>query len=552
MANSKAWDMEADVVVIGSGAAGLSAALTAAVGGARVVILEKSHRIGGTTAMSGGGTWVPANHHMRAAGCEDSAADALAYIRAMMPPEWEADEAPLWRTFLEESPAMLEFVESHTPLKFTLIHYPDLRLEAPGSRRFGRLLSPALLSRNILGPWRDRIRKSIRPQLFTYDEMILGPLLRRPVRTILGMSPSLLYRIATRRVGMGAAMVVGLFKGCLDHGCTVVTNASAEALLTEGGERGRIIGVAATIDGKQRALRAHKGVVLATGGFEWDRALLERHFPTDWILLGSPRTNTGDGQRMAARAGAVLARMDQGTIYPVSTTTYEGQRHAFPNNQLDFAHCILVDRTGRRFASEGQRNDIARALVQRDPSTGRSVHAPAWRIFDAQFAAKNPFAVRLSTWGRGTLHKADSVEALARRIEVDPLGLDQTLARFNRFVRNGMDEDFHRGESSVERLHLRDSTRAEGNGALGTIEKPPFYATPYYLGLLGTKGGPRTNDRGQAIRADGTIIGGLYCAGSVMANFFGSAALASGSTLGPFLTWGYICGKSLLRENRRA
>jgi 3-oxosteroid 1-dehydrogenase len=550
MVDGTAWDMDVDVVVIGSGAAGLSAALTAAVGGARVVILEKSHRIGGTTAMSGGGTWVPANHHMLAAGCRDSVTDALAYIRAMMPPEWEADEAPLWRTYLKEAPAMLEFVETHTPLRFTLIPYPDLRIEAPGSRRFGRLLSPALLSRNILGPWRDRIRKSIRPQLFTYNEMILGPLLRRPVRTILGMGPALLYRIATRRVGMGAAMVVGLFKGCLDHGCTVVTNAAADELLIEGGERGRIIGVAATIDGERRSLRARKGVVLATGGFEWDPAMLAKCFPTDWILLGSPRTNTGDGQRMAASVGAVLARMDQGTIYPVSTITYEGEHHAFPNNQLDFAHCILVNRTGRRFASEGQRNDVTRALVTRDLATGQSVHAPAWRIFDAQFAAKNPFAVRLSKWVPGKLHRADTIEALARAIDLDPAALAETLARFNRFVRAGKDEDFHRGETSLERFHFGDPAQGDGNAALGTIEKPPFYATPYYLGLLGTKGGPRTNDRGQALRADGTIIGGLYCAGSVMANFFGSAALASGSTLGPFLTWGYICGKTLLRENQ--
>lgn len=549
MAADGAWDREADVVVIGSGAAGLSAALAASAGGLSVVILEKSDCVGGTTAMSGGGTWIPSNHHMLAAGCEDSPDDALAYIRAMMPPDWAADETPLWRTYLQEAPAMLDFVERRTPLVFTLIRYPDLGLEAPGSRRFGRLLSPALLSRNILGPWRRRVRKSIRPQLFTYDEMILGPLLRRPVRTLLRMAPALLYRIATRRVGMGAALVVGLLKGCLDHGCTILTNAPAAALLSEDGERGRVTGVAAMIDGARRTIRARKGVVLATGGFEWDPAMLGAHFPTDWILLGSPRTNAGDGHRMAAALGATFAHMDQGTIYPVSTTTYEGQHHAFPNNQLDHAHCILVNRAGRRFASEGQRNAVTAALVARDPSTGRSLHAPAWRIFDAQFARKNPFAVRLSQWVPGKLHKERTVEALAGRIGLDPGALALTLQRFNGFVRNGRDEDFHRGESEIERHNY--GTPGDGtNAALGTIESPPFYATPYYLGLLGTKGGPRTNDRAQALRADGTVIAGLYCAGSVMASFFGSAALASGSTLGPFMTWGYIAGQSLLRENQ--
>ncbi|MFO0995287.1 MAG: FAD-dependent oxidoreductase [Alphaproteobacteria bacterium] len=550
MAGDMAWDREVDVVVVGSGAAGLSAALSASVGGAEVLILEKSDRVGGTTAMSGGGTWVPGNHHMLAAGCEDSIEDALAYIRAVMPPGWEEDEGPLWRTYLEEAPAMLAFVEHHSPLRFTLIRYPDLKPDAKGSRDFGRLLSPALLSRNLLGPWRDRVRKSIRPQLFTYDEMILGPLLKRPVRTIIRMAPTLLHRILTRRVGMGASLVVGLLKGCLDRGCAIETLTPAAELVIEGGERGRVVGVAATLGGERRMIRARKGVVLATGGFEWDPAMLSEHFPTDWILLGSPRTNTGDGHRMAARAGAVFAHMGEGTIYPVSATTYEGQRSAFPNTQFDRAHCILVDRTGRRFACEGQRNAVTAAISARDPATGRSLHAPAWRIFDAQFAAKNPFALRLTRWVPGQLHTAATVEALARLIDVDPAGLRATVERFNRFAENGVDEDFHRGESAIER-HAEDAAGSDTrNPSLGTIAKPPFHATPYYLGLLGTKGGPRTNARAQALRADGTVIAGLYCAGSIMANFFGTAAVASGSTLGPFMTWGYIAGQNLLRENQ--
>ena len=548
MASARDWDIETDVVVVGSGAAGLSAALSAAIGGARVLILEKAGVLGGTTAMSGGGTWIPANHRMLAAGHPDTPEEALDYIRAMMPASWAKDEDARWRSFVAQAPAMLEFVERHTRLRFSLIDLPDLDPRAPGGKAFGRLLSPELISRNALGPWRDRIRKSIRPQIFTFDEIILGPLMRRPVRTAIGMAPRLLHRLATRKVGVGAALVVGLLGGCLDHGCAIEANAAAEELISDetradDAGSGRVLGLSATIGGERKRIRARLGVVLATGGYEWDRALLEKHFPTDWLLLGSPSTNTGDGHRMAAGVGAVFDHMDQATIYPVSTVEYEGRHHAIPVSLLDFPHCILVDRHGKRFVGESDRNAIALAMAARDPQSGASRHAPAWRIFDARFARQNAFAVRMANWVPGNVRKARSPTALARAIDVDPDALAATLARFNGFVRAGIDEDFGRHDPPT------GAGPAPWSKTRGTIEAPPFYATPYYLGILGTKGGPRTNDRGQALRADGTIIAGLYCAGSLMANFFGTTGVAVGTTLGPHLTWGYLCGRNLLREN---
>ena len=548
MSRDSDWDMEADVIVVGSGAAGLSAALTAAVGGARVVILEKSHVIGGTTAMSGGVTWVPANHHMLAAGQHDTPDEALDYIRALAPDGWAEAEEPLWRAFVDTAPAMLKFVEDHTPVRFKLIDLPDLHPEVVGGKAGGRLLSPHLLSLNALGPWKRRIRKSVRPQLFTFEELFHGPLLRHPVRAIAMMWPRILYRLATRRVALGAALAGGLLKGCLDSGCEVLADARAESLVTDDadGDRGRVIGLEATVAGSRRRIRAAKGIVLATGGYEWDRAMLDRHFPGEHVILGSPDTNTGDGHRMAADLGAKMARMDQATIYPVASTMYEGRPHAFPIKLLDYAHCILVDRAGKRFLNEGDRNALSDALS----GPARADHLPAWRIFDRQFAAKNRFAVRMSKWGAGEVLKAGSIADLAKLIDVDGGALEGTIQRFNGFVRAGRDDDFHRGESSFERFSLSDPAQPERNIALGTIQRPPYYATRYRLGILGTKGGPRTNHRGQVLREDDTVIAGLYCAGSTMANFIGTKVCATGSTLGPFLTWGYLCGKSLLAENR--
>jgi 3-oxosteroid 1-dehydrogenase len=145
--------------------------------------------------------------------------------------------------------------------------------------------------------------------------------------------------------------------------------------------------------------------------------------------------------------------------------------------------------------------------------------------------------------------EADSLEALARLIDLDPASLAATVARFNGFARAGRDDDFRRGETAWEKFYTGDEARPNGNGALGTIEKPPFYAAPYHRGILTTKGGPRTNERGQVLREDGSVIGGLYCAGVAMANPIGTKAVGAGTTIGPCLTWGYICGVNLLREN---
>jgi 3-oxosteroid 1-dehydrogenase len=148
------WERESDVIVVGSGSAALSAALAAAVGGARVVILEKSEVLGGTSAMSGAGTWIPANHHMLAAGIDDSTTEALSYLRATAPEGWQVKEDALWQAFVNHGPEMLRFLEQHTPLRFELVHHPDLYVEAPGGRLTGRMVSPRPLSRNLLGPWR--------------------------------------------------------------------------------------------------------------------------------------------------------------------------------------------------------------------------------------------------------------------------------------------------------------------------------------------------------------------------------------------------------------
>jgi len=528
-------ELDTDVIVVGSGAAGLAAALAASVDGARVVVLEKSAVLGGTTAMSSAGTWVPANHHMLAAGIHDSAEETLTYLRATAPDGWAKDEDELWQVLAGQSAPMLRFLEDKTPLRFELVNHPDFYAQAPGGKLYGRMVSPTLISRYVLGRLWNKVRPSVKPQFFTYKEMI-GGILKDPWRAALRLGPRLVWRVIAGKVGLGNGLTVGLLRGCLDHGCRVLTDADVKHLLTEGGA---VTGVEAVIDGKPMKIRAAKGVVLATGGFDWAPDYMPKYFP-GIELIGAPRCNTGDGQRMAAEAGAALARMDQANIAPVTFTDYEGHRHAQPLYETYTPHCILVNRHGERFVSEGS-PALGPALDERGPD-GRPKHLPVWRVFDARYTHK--LSKMYSDKDPGFVRTAPSVEALAGKIGLDPRRLVATVERFNGWSKEGVDRDFHRGELAWERYYTGDPRRA-----LGTIEQPPFHAAPFLYASLGTKGGARTNARCEVLRPDGSVIAGLYCAGIAMAHPIGTKAVGAGTTIGPCLTFGYVAGKSIARRN---
>ncbi|HZS84940.1 MAG TPA: FAD-dependent oxidoreductase [Stellaceae bacterium] len=534
---------ESDVVIVGSGSAALSAALRAAVGGLRVTILEKTELLGGTSAMSGAGTWIPANHHARAAGIEDSVEEAIAYIRAASPEGWQQEEDDRWVAFARTAPVMLRFLEEHTPLRFALTHEPDIFAECPGGKRQGRMLSPLPLRKALLGAYAKKLRASTLPHLFTYHEAYDGDLYHHPLQAGLRFGHRLLYRLTTQRRGQGSALITGLLKGCLDNRCRIETGARVVELMMQPDGAG-VAGVVAERGGVRRPYLARRGVVLATGGFEWDDALLDRYFPGPLDWRGSPRANEGDGQRLAASAGAALARMDQANIYPALPTRYEGRPHGIPLIFQAEPHAIVVDRNGRRFVSEYDYN-IGEALDRRDPLTGMPKHLPAWVVADRRFLRQAPPLLWYARQKPNALVRASSLPELAAKIGLPPAALEQTVARFNGFCAAGRDLDFHRGESVWEQF------KAGGPGrAMAPLEQPPFLAMPLNRSILGTKGGARTNERGQVLRPDGSVIPGLYAAGLAMANPIGTRAIGAGTTIGPNLTWGFICGESLLRDNR--
>lgn len=523
---------ECDVLVLGSGCAALTAALRAAASGLRVVVCEKTAKLGGASAMSAGGIWVPANHLAAEAGLEDNVEDALRYVAAASPDHIREPEQ--WRAMVAAGPDMLRLIEDKTPLRFRLTGEPDPYADHPGARPRGRMVSPLPLSRLRAKRFAFTVRGSTLPEIFTYHEVLETDLYHRPVSTTLSLLHRLIPRVLTLSAGKGTALIVGLVRGCLDLGCHIQTKARAESLIVEAGQvRGAVI----RHRGRSHPLRA-KATLIATGGFEWNAEMMARHFPGAMQFLGTPRGNEGDGQRMAEAAGAELARMTEANITPAIPALYEGAVHGMPVPYHAEPNTIVVNRHGQRFVDELIMN-IGEVLNERD-ADGMPAHLPAFVITDKPYLRAAPL-VRLFSWlAPGWMVRAGSIADLAAKIGVPAANLEATVARYNTLCQGGVDLDFGRGKT---RAHQKADKRKRLG--LSPIATPPFIAIRFNRSIMSTKGGPRTNEHGQALRADGTVIPGLYCAGAAMANPIGTRGVGAGTTLGPFMAWGYVCAQHM-------
>ncbi|MDB4967071.1 MAG: fumarate reductase/succinate dehydrogenase flavoprotein [Myxococcales bacterium] len=537
--------LETDVIVIGSGGAGLTAALAASQGGAKVVVIEKSSRVGGTTAVSGGVLWIPTNHHMRAAGIADSRAEALTYIKRLA--DGRSDDA-LIETFVDEAPQMLKFIEEVTPLKFAALpRYPDYHPEFDGAKPGGRSLDPGLFDTKLLGPWREKLRRS---PVFGMTAMSVTEATEWGVFAKPRALPFKLLgqRFSEGLVCYGGALVGGLLRALLDRAIEPMLSTSARELLVEDG---RVVGLRVEKDGKPLVLSARRGVILASGGFEWSKELVARFLGGLITHPNSPPTNEGDGLKMAMALGADLGNMNEAWWCPsidIPKEEYDGQQL----HRGDFAirslpHSILVNRRGRRFVNEAHNyNDMMKPFFTFDPVSYDRPNLPAWLILDAQFVERYALltvipGMPVPEW----IPKAATLRELAAKIGVDADGLDATVARFNGFALAGVDNDFQRGASLYD--HFYGDPEHRPNPNLGTIEKGPFYALEVHPGAIGTKGGTRVDARAQVLHVRGTPIAGLYAAGNVMAGITGAGYPGAGSTIGTAMTFGYIAGRAAAR-----
>lgn len=532
------WDVEADVVVLGSGAAGLIAALSAHHHGAgKVVVVEKSGMVGGTSAMSGGMMWIPLNHHAIEDGIDDSMDDVVAYLDALAPGQLDADTLS---AYLEYGPQMIRFMADHTPAKLRHFRgFPDYQPWLIGALPHGgRSLDNDVFAFEELGSQATRVNppKTGVPKLLSRFEDKYG-----------GVSAEELEDRKRRDCrGQGQALVGALFKAILDNDIEVMYETRARHLCTE--DRA-VVGLVAEQESRTITMRARKGVVIATGGFEWNTELVQ-------TFLRGPMTGPisvpeceGDGLVMAMEVGASLGNMANAWWMTSTKESKAGHRDAKPNflpcaSERAFPGSILVNRRGQRFVDEAMNyNALGFALHTFDPHTYEWVNLPYWMIFDSRYMRTYRMFTSVAgdpapSWAQS----ADTLQELGAKVGIDGDGLAATVERWNGFSRNGHDDDFGRGDTTWDHW-VGDSLRPAPMSCLGEILEPPYYAIQMEAGVNGTCGGPRANEHAQVLGLDQRPIEGLYVCSNTMAAVTAGHYGGGGGTLGPGMTFGYIAGR---------
>jgi 3-oxosteroid 1-dehydrogenase len=539
------WDETFDVVVVGSGAAGLTAAITAAAQGLRPLVIEKADLWGGTSALSGGGIWVPANPLMQAAGGNDSLEAALTYLDAVVDDVGPATSRERRLALLAAGPEMIAFLlEKGVGLEQERTQ-PDYHAEQPGGRK-GRLMEPVFTNGRRLGPWLATLRPAPRPFAVKTGEgasisrgftspastlALMKVVLRDQIAKLLGWAP----------MTSGAALVTQLMLAVQKAGLPVRLGCALRHVVFEGG---RAVGVEVERAGVVLRIEAKAGVMLCAGGFARDAAFRTAHQGVSGDMSSASPDDTGDVIKLADEMGAVTALMDEAWWGPV--VVYPGGVPGFFLWERSLPGSLIVDGQGQRFTNESQSyNVIGQEMI-------RLGIDDAWMILDARhrsrylFGAMAPGRTPQAMFDSGFFVKADSLEALAERCGVDPAGLAATVERFNGFARAGVDEDFSRGQTPYD--HYWGDPDHRPNPNLGPIEKPPFLATRVRLGDLGTKGGLLTDADGRVLRRGGAPIEGLYAAGNTTASVMGRGYPGPGVTLGPAMTFAFLAARHAARR----
>ncbi len=551
--STNAWDHTVDVLVVGSGAGAMVAGLTAHDLGASTLLIEKSPQYGGSSAMSGGGLWVPNNHLMERVGIKDSPEDAFTYIKATTGGAISDEHI---RAYVENGPKMVRYLSDRSRLVLVAMgEYPDYFPEQPGSRPGGRALEPEAFDARLLGDEFLHLRET------AIQERIMGRILMtvRDARLLMCKSPGWMKRMAElmsgywldipwrfksnrdRNLAMGNALVGALRCSLMDRGVPLWVETPARELVTE---QGRVVGVVAERNGRAFRIRANQGVILGTGGFESSQIKREKYLPSptraEWTC-GNPY-NTGDAVDMGLAVGAALDLMDEAWWGP--TTVVPGEARArMLVIEKSLPGSILVDQRGQRFVNEAlSYDDVVKAMY-------RTHNVPCYLIFDARFRKSYPVGPFLPSgqqpdWAlpgilkRSYLKKADTIEGLGQLMSIDVPGLLSTIRRFNEHARAGVDQDFHRGESVFQTYY--GDANVKPNPCLAPLDKPPFYAMECFAGELGTKGGLKMNPSAQVLHQSGEPIPGLYAIGNCSAAVMGRTYPGPGATIGPATTFGFI------------
>ncbi|MGE0330288.1 MAG: FAD-dependent oxidoreductase [Ramlibacter sp.] len=548
--------IETDVIIVGSGAAGLTAAITARKLGLKALVLEKTPLFGGTTAYSGGAPWIPFNHVMRQIGLNDSREAAQTYLKAVL---GEAHVPDLVNSYLDNAAAMLRFMEDNSEVRFKPFPLPDYESGMPGAAKCRTLLTPEFDGRRLGARLAD-LRMPL-PQLMLFGSMQVEGAdihpLRHTLKTWAGFrhTTKMMARFVRDRVlhGRGTRLVNGnalaarLFHSAIECGVTLWNNAPALELVTTGGA---VTGVVVQRDGKRLTVRARRGVLLASGGYGASQKMRAKYIPmAEHHHSLQPEGNVGDGIRMGAAAGGWHDPRHAGDCIWTPVSLYrkaDGTVVKYPHIFIDRAMpgCMVVDPSGRRFVNEGTSyQTFVRTMHERGFTR---VHLVANRDFLRKYgmglARPAPFSERAYV-DAGYLIEAPTLDELARRIGVAPVALQETVERFNASAASGTDPDFGKGADAHSRFR-GDQTHGP-NPAIGPVGPGPYYALALYPGDLSTVGGLQANGRAQVLDEAGQPVPGLYAAGLDMNSMMRGQYPGGGSSIGPAMTFGYIAAHQM-------
>jgi 3-oxosteroid 1-dehydrogenase len=552
------WDHEVDVLVVGTGAGAMTAALKAHDEGGRVLLIEKTDQYGGSSAMSSCLLWIPNNHLMPDVGIDDSPEEALEYLRGTT--AGAVSEERL-RAFRDRSPEMLRYLTEKTQVRMiSLPEYPDYYPAVAGSKPGGRSVEPDHFNAKLLGEDFLNLR-SQNLQMQVMGRLGMTAVEARMVLTgqpggmplflklILKYALDIPWRFRSRRDRnpSGGNALIGMLRISLrDRDVPLWLKTPARDLVLEDG---RVTGLVAEKEGRPFRIRAARGVVFAAGGFEGSQAMREKYLPNptraEWTA-GNPH-NTGDVIEIGTRVGAAVELMDDAWWGPTSVVPGEEQARMLVIEK-SLPGSILVSKAGKRFVNEAAPYiDIVNAMYRTHGSGDPCV--PAYFVFDATYRKKymcGPIlqGSAMPDWmvrrffRNGYLKKSDTLEGLARQIGVDAEGLRASVAKNNEYARTGKDLDFQRGDNIYDRYY--GDAQVEPNPCLGPIEKPPFYAIDAVAGDLGTKGGLLTDERARVLTPAGEVVPGLYAIGNCSSAVMGRSYPGAGATIGPACTFGYI------------
>jgi len=559
------WDYSFDVVVVGSGNGGMTAALCAYEMGCKdVLLIEKSDLFGGTSSISGGGVWIPGNRYAQAAGAEDSTAQAKTYLRQLITeqevPEYQLD------AYLENGPKMVDFLHDRTRARYvSLEHYPDYYTNLDGAMHGHRSMEPETINANELGEEWRRLRRT-HPMMhlggvigFTQVEaaMLIGQApgwISMAVKMVAKYLLDIPWRLKDRfdrRLATGCAGVARLRASMADRDMPLWLNTRMTQLVDVDGN---VIGVEVLRDGKPLRIQARRGVVLAAGGFEHNQEMREKYLPqpTDHTWSAGTKDNTGDAILEGIRLGAKMHRMNE--AWWCNTISVPGED--IPRLSImekSYPGSVMVNPAGERFSNESQ-NYMAFQLETFEKHTEENPCNPTWHVFDATFRAnyfvgplynsklRPDWALPRSYEQQGFIARANTIEELAGKINVNVAGLVNTINKMNEYAKTGVDLDCQRGDSAYDRYYA--DPRITPNPCLAAIDKAPYYAMRVDPGDFGTQGGMVITEHAQVVREDGSAIPGLYATGNCAAPTL-PCYPGPGSTLGPSMTFAYQAAKHI-------